>query len=71
MEADTDTSHTHRNKGGRQPGPSLIGRDDLPRDDLGGGLEELILTLALEVGVGAIGLAVGGVEHLCCPVALL
>ena len=45
--------------------------EDHPRDDLGGGLEELVLALALEEGVGAIHLRVGGVEHLCCPVAHL
>jgi hypothetical protein len=30
-----------------------------------------VLTLALEEGVGAVNLRVGGVEHLCCPVAHL
>ena len=65
--------HTlHRHKGAGLAGPSLIGgREDLPRDDLGGGLEELVLAFALEEGVGAVDLRVGGVEHLCCPVAHL
>ena len=66
--ADTDNTHT---RGVGQADPSLIGRDDLPRDEHGSGLVELVLAFALEEGVGAVLLGPGGVEHLCFPVAHL
>ena len=51
---------------------NLSGRGDLLLDDHGSGLVELVVAGTLEeIGVGAMGLGVGGVEHLRSPKAHL
>ena len=51
---------------------NLSGRGDLLLGDHGSGLVELVVAGTLEeIGVGAMGLGVGGVEHLRSPKAHL